>query len=34
MALLADLADYCRSPCVKELTQFARDVLPEAAGIS
>jgi hypothetical protein len=33
-ALLADLADYRRSPHVEELTQFARDVLPEAASIS
>jgi hypothetical protein len=32
--LLADLSGYCLSPCVTELAQFARDVLPEAAGVS
>ncbi|MGH3277564.1 MAG: hypothetical protein ACRDNW_00290 [Trebonia sp.] len=32
--LLADLSGYRRSPCVTDLRQFARDVLPEAAGVS
>lgn len=34
MALLAGLSPYRRSPCVAELAQFARDVLPEVAGVS
>jgi transcriptional regulator with XRE-family HTH domain len=33
-ALLADLSGYRLSPCVTELAQFARDVLPEATGVS
>ncbi len=33
-ALLADLSRYPLAPCVIELTQFARDVIPEAAGVS
>ena len=33
-ALLADLSGYRPSPCITELTQFARDVLPEATGVS
>lgn len=33
-ALLAGLSQYHRSPCVAELAQFTRDVLPEVAGVS
>jgi len=33
-ALLAALSEYRQAPCVKDLAQYAHDVLPEAAGFS